>query len=483
MKPMTNHECRMKKRGPGQPAATRRQSFVIRRLGALALCLLPAAVRSAPVSFSRDLAPLLADKCLECHREKKAKGKYRVDSFRELLKPGSSGDRPVTPGRPEASTLLARLVSPDEDERMPQKGDALSGPEIDLFRRWINEGAKFDAADAAAALGDLPRGGVGPGAPAKYPRPVPVTALALGGEAILYTAGYHELLEWSLPEGRALRRIPGMPERILALSLHRDGEWLAVAGGSPGRSGECLLVSRRTGAVLRRLAGAKDTFLAAAFSPDGSALALAGTDNTVRVFRGAEWKQVWKAEAHADWVMALAFSPDGRHLASASRDRTARVFAVRDGAIEFTFTEHRSAVLSAAFDPEGATVLTGAGDGEVRRWSWQVPDSENQDRKDTKEKKKPVSVVLKSKRQEVIAMAAGGGNLFTASSDGRVRVYDLGRTGEPRELAALGARASSLGIDGKGSVLCCGSQDGRVLILDPARPEKVVAAFRAAPGW
>lgn len=448
------------------------------------LPLLSAAAPAAPVSFSQDLAPVLADKCVECHREKKAKGRYRLDTFEALLDAGESNEKPVTPGNPDASTIYSRLISPDEDERMPQKGDALPAAQIELFRRWIAEGAKFDGPDPAIRLGDLVRRKEASGAPGKYPRPLPVTALALGEDgSSCYTGGYHELLQWSLGEGKLLRRIPDMPERVLAISLQKGGDSLVVAGGTPGRSGEALIVSRGSGAVAKRLAGAKDTFLTATFNPDGSLLALGGTDNTVRVFRSSDWKQLWKAEVHADWIMGLAFSPDGRHLASASRDRSSRVFEAEKGGIVHAFVEHQSAVLCAAFDSAGETVITGAADGEVRRWTWQETDSGNRDKKGLKKKRQPGSTVLKGRRQEVTALAVSGDRLYTASSDGSLCVYDLPHAGNPVEIDSLRSRASVARVSDSGTRLVYGGLSGEVRALDLATGNTLLLKFKASPGW
>src|SRR6476646_6323719 len=45
-----------------------------RRLLAVLLVALPSAVRAAPPDFDREVAPLLAAKCLDCHRGAKPKG-------------------------------------------------------------------------------------------------------------------------------------------------------------------------------------------------------------------------------------------------------------------------------------------------------------------------------------------------------------------------------------------------------------------------
>lgn len=376
----------------------------------------PSAV-SAPVSFSRDLAPILADKCLTCHQEKKAKGRYRVDTFEQLLKKGESGDEPITAGKPDVSVLFQRLVTTDEDDRMPQKDDPFPAAQVALFKEWIEQGAKLDSGDAKSPLADLMPKKDAPRAPEKYPRPLPVTALAFSenGESF-WSSGYHEVIEWSCADGKLLRRIGGMPERVLALSMPLTGDLLAVAGGVPGRGGEALIVSRASGKIVKRLPSAKDTFLAAAFSPDGKLLALSGTDTMVRVYHTEDWKPAWSVEAHADWVLSLAFSPDSKLLVSTSRDRTARVFHAEDGDPTVTQTGHGAAVTCASFDAEGKTILSAAADGEVRRWQ---ADAETDDSGKAK------TEVLKGGRQEVTRLAVLPGLAVTLSTDGRARVYYL----------------------------------------------------------
>src|SRR5438093_806714 len=77
------------------------------------------------VSFSRDVAPIFQQKCVSCHNPEKAKGKYRLHTFAELMKPGDSKSPPVTAGQPRQSELFHRVTAKDEDDRMPQKDDPL----------------------------------------------------------------------------------------------------------------------------------------------------------------------------------------------------------------------------------------------------------------------------------------------------------------------------------------------------------------------
>src|SRR5205085_2562456 len=94
--------------------------------------LLVLACCSLIFSFTNDIAPLLVQKCLTCHGPEKNKGGYRLDSFESLLKPGSSKEPSVTPGKPASSKLFQLITAADEDDRMPQKNEPLSASAIAL---------------------------------------------------------------------------------------------------------------------------------------------------------------------------------------------------------------------------------------------------------------------------------------------------------------------------------------------------------------
>lgn len=308
------------------------------------------------------------DQCVECHRAEKAKGGYRLDTLEQLLKAGDSDEAPVVAGKPEESELFELMVTHDEDDRMPKKADALPEAQVALVRQWISEGAKFDGKDVKASLASLVEQ-KDVQSPVKYPQPVPVTAMALNGDGkVLVTNGYHEVLSWDPETGKMRGRISGMPERVLGLSFVKGGPMLAVAGGSPGRSGEVWLVNYAQPKERQRLAQLRDCTLCAVTTPDGSVLVTAGADNHVRAFSLPEGRPLWNLEAHADWILGLAMSPDGKHVASASRDRTAKVFEVKSGTVEGTFTGHDVPVLSVAFSPAGDQVISGSAEGEMHRF-------------------------------------------------------------------------------------------------------------------
>ena len=107
----------------------------------LACNLVPTA--RAEVSFSREIQPILAAKCLKCHGPDKAEAGLRLNEESVAKKSLESGATAVTSGRPEASELVRRIES-SGDDRMPPEGKPLSPREQELLRKWISEGAKWE---------------------------------------------------------------------------------------------------------------------------------------------------------------------------------------------------------------------------------------------------------------------------------------------------------------------------------------------------
>lgn len=103
------------------------------------------------VDFDLEIRPLLQERCIECHGEKKQKGELRLDAKVHAFKGGHDGPA-ILANKADASPLFQRITSTDEDEKMPPKGDPLTPAQISLIREWINSGAKWpeNATDKAA---------------------------------------------------------------------------------------------------------------------------------------------------------------------------------------------------------------------------------------------------------------------------------------------------------------------------------------------
>ncbi|WP_395743735.1 c-type cytochrome domain-containing protein [Prosthecobacter sp.] len=438
----------------------------------LLFLFLTASAFAAEISFSRQIAPVLIDQCVECHRGGKAKGSYRLDTVELMFKAGDSKAVPVVAGKPDESELYRLMATTEEDDRMPKKADALPEKEMKLIRDWIASGARLDVADKKASLSSIVPEKEKAQAPEKYPRPLPVTALALNPAAdTLACSGYLEVTLWDAATGRLKARLGGMPERILALAWMREDQ-LAVAGGVPGRAGEVWLVNPAKPTERRRLVSARDCVLAMAASPDGKLLACGGADNQLRCFELPSGKLKWQSEPHADWIMGMAFSPDSQHIATGSRDRTAKRIDALTGEIEATFTQHTCAVLSVAFSPDSNDVISGDVEGEIRRW-----DREGEGKKDT--------TMRPGGRTEVLALGfLDPSTPVTALGNGAVVSVDVKTRRAKDKITRHEDRANVLLIQRSGETtrLISGCHDGRVRVSEMGKAEPVLQ-FMASPGW
>ncbi len=104
---------------------------------------------STRVEFNRDIRPILSDVCFHCHGPDAAqrKANLRFDTEAGALVDLGDGRRAIVAGQPDHSELIQRITSADPELRMPppELERQLSPQQIDLLRRWIAQGAKWDA--------------------------------------------------------------------------------------------------------------------------------------------------------------------------------------------------------------------------------------------------------------------------------------------------------------------------------------------------
>src|SRR3954469_4982654 len=105
-----------------------------------------AATPSPVVSYDRDILPILSDNCYQCHGpdEKARKAKLRLDTKEGAFRV-KDDVAVIVPGKPVESELVRRITSKDPDEVMPspKSNRKLTPQQIDLLKRWIEQGAKW----------------------------------------------------------------------------------------------------------------------------------------------------------------------------------------------------------------------------------------------------------------------------------------------------------------------------------------------------
>ncbi|HET7694717.1 MAG TPA: DUF1549 domain-containing protein [Vicinamibacterales bacterium] len=108
------------------------------------------AQRPAPrrVDFARQIQPLLAKHCLECHNQDRRQGGLSLATYADALDGGRNGFV-IRPGAAARSLLIHRVTGAVEPQ-MPKDETPLSPAEIALVQRWIDEGARETPASPAA---------------------------------------------------------------------------------------------------------------------------------------------------------------------------------------------------------------------------------------------------------------------------------------------------------------------------------------------
>jgi hypothetical protein len=110
---------------------------------ALLLTSICRAAEPGAIQFNRDVRPILSDKCYACHGPDPAqrKTKFRFDQE-------DGANSVIVAGDAAASKLIQRITSDNPAIRMPpayQGRDKLSPSEIQTLRRWVEQGAKWEA--------------------------------------------------------------------------------------------------------------------------------------------------------------------------------------------------------------------------------------------------------------------------------------------------------------------------------------------------
>src|SRR4029434_330324 len=106
--------------------------------------VLLAALAAPPpaIEYNRHVRPILSNNCFKCHgpdaHERKAG--LRLDSRDDALKPAKSGKPAITPGKPDESVLVQRVLSRDPSFQMPppESQKKLTDAEKETLRRWVS---------------------------------------------------------------------------------------------------------------------------------------------------------------------------------------------------------------------------------------------------------------------------------------------------------------------------------------------------------
>jgi hypothetical protein len=318
------------------------------------------------VRFERQIAPLLRMYCAGCHNDNEPEGGFSVSSYGQLMK-GSAQGAIVLPGNVDESSLLQLLAGtlepkmPPEDERQP------TDEEIDLLRRWIEQGAKRgepmpDVESVSHASNSIP--------PAKE---LYVGAACGVGSDRLAIGGYQNVKLVEVSSGRILWEQQKLPGKVNQLRPSADGGLLVVSTGMTGTSGEVVLLDITSGDEIRRFIGNdeirhSDSVYCASLSADGRWLASGSYDRRIILWDASSGEPIRMLSGHNGTIYDLDFDPSSRGLATASGDQTVKLWSVETGERLDTFGQPEGEMLCVRFSRDSRFVVAAGADRQIRQW-------------------------------------------------------------------------------------------------------------------
>lgn len=315
-----------------------------------------------PISFYRQVRPILQRHCSGCHQPAKQGGNLQVVTY-DLFKKGGENGPSFVPGMPDES-LIVKQISGTKPE-MPLNSDPLTSKQIDIIRNWIAQGATDDT--PAAAKDDISAE-----KPPVYTSAPVITALAYSPDSsLLAVSGYHEVLLHQADGGALVGRLVGRSPKITSIRFSPDGTKLAVAGGAPSLFGEIQIWDVAKRELIRSETIGFDTLYGICFSDDGSLLTYGTFDNRVRAIQVADGKQVMSMDAHTDLVFGTTFSLKNDHVISVSRDMSMKLTELKtsqfiDNITSITPGQLKGGLMAIQRHPKEDQVLIGGADGEPK---------------------------------------------------------------------------------------------------------------------
>lgn len=394
---------------------------------------------AVPVNFEQHIAPLLKRHCRKCHGDADKKAGLNFSTYASLIA-GGSGGSVVKAGRASSSRLLEAITNEDPDARMPPNNDPLPKPEIELIRKWIDEGLRETAGSPVAAARKLefvPSLATAqldgpPPLPKNLPdvkpivtlRPFPVIALDANPRSPLIAASGLDCVKLLVPNNDAPLGILPFPEgEPHVLRFSRSGNVMLAAGGRPVQSGVAVLYDVVTGKPLTRIADEDDTILAADLSVDERLLVVGGPDKTVKAYSTTDGSVVWRITKHTDWITALAFSPDGQRLATGDRAGGLHLWDARSGAILLSLNEHQAAIHGLSWRSDSKVLASCSDEGRIV-W-WNVQDGWPLSSKNNAHPPARAPGVYGKVSQSISDVSFGpNGELASCGRDGRVKLWN-----------------------------------------------------------
>ena len=427
----------------------------------------------APVAISADLQPesdfetqilpILQNRCFSCHSAPKVdtngtvtkpKGGVQLDSVKGIET--SLHGEVIVAGKSEDSLLYQRITLPEGDTGImppPDEGDPLSKKEIDLIRKWIEQGANYGRWEGNQPQYEPPNTDTDSYRPTVMS---PITSLVFSpeGKSVIACsqAGVHV---YDFPTLNLQRMIEIEARNIHDLAFSPDGDRLAVGGGNPATEGVVEIFSWPEGKSLRVLREHRDSVMAVAWR-DASSLASASLDRDIILWDLQRGTSIQRLKGHSRGVSSLCFLNDKTTLVSTGVDQNLRVWNLTSGALIRSLNNHTLPVHDLALRPgnTGMPMVASAGDDRTVRF-WQPTIG------------RMVRFVRLKAVPLDVAWINEGSRIVAACADGRIRIIDPDLVEVTDETHALDGWAYALTVHPTDGNVVIGGTNAQVRRIVP----------------
>ena len=435
------------------------------------------------ITYEDDVKPIFREHCLNCHNQSDKRGGLALDSYGVLKEGGGSGEVVYDDGDVDASRLW-QLVNHDDTPVMPPEQPKIPAKQLEILRAWIeggileNSGSKAKAKKKNALAMAAPSTGKPEGpppmpealpqaVPVVTPRAAAITAIGTSPWApLVAVAGQKQIVLYHTETGELLGILPfaeGIPQ---SLRFSKDGRYLVAGGGEHSVRGVAAVYSIETGERLATVGDELDTVFDADCNDTMSRIALGGPQKMLRIFDATDGTLLFDLKKHTDWIYGVAFSPDGVLLASSDRSGGLSVWEAATGRLYLDLADHKGAVNSISWRDDSNVLASASDDGTVKLWD-----------------------MVSGKAIKSISVNGGAvmavrfdhqGQLVTATSDGKVRLFDA--TGKQiKEFPAMKEAALEAAISHDSKQVVYGDWSGEVRLTPVADPAKTMAIAANPP--
>jgi WD40 repeat protein len=250
---------------------------------------------------------------------------------------------------------------------------------------------------------------------------------------------------WDIESGDLVRELEGSSLSIVGMATSADSRAVLVGCGD----GRVLAWDSETGAVMGHVQG--DYLIGFCGIPGVGWAVTAGADNRVRLVDLTSEETLQTLQGHTtSSILDVSFSPDGRYVLSGGVESATRLWNRANGDLIRTFEGHGSGTVTATFSADGTRLFTTRGHPQpmVQIWKTETGELERE-------------LGWTQGWPTCVAVSSETGRVLAGDENGKVRLWDLGSTGNPRTFTGRAAMITSVAISPDGRRIASGGSSYR----------------------